>query len=424
MTPPPREDSPTLPPSQMGERDPRWSAAGRRVAVVAVHHVQVGESNYRGGAEKYILQVIGALLDAGAGVHVGYSGTSIYDDLLARTDPTRLTVERTDWLNDALSGDARLRLTTIRDRRRWLAASGADTVLAVQQAGGGAFGASLVAAWTLGLRVVSSVRQLPIDLPPPSGKRWLGVIPSPELWRQRLIWRRRLPAWCCHTIIFNSRRVADGYAHAYGWPRHRFRIIPNGEPSHDRPTAAAARPPRHIATIGRVTEAKGADTVLEAFSLVAERHPDARLTYFGDGPLIPLLRDRAAQQGLRDRVVFAGYQTSHESIYPDVDICIQASRRESMSNSVIEAMARGIPCVVTDVGGLPEAVVHDQSGLVVPPDRPEACAAALSRLLSDRQTFARFSRAAGDRARELFDFHRVMRETVETVLALAPEART
>lgn len=422
MTPPPRDDSPPLSPIESAQPSPGWSATGRRVALLTVHHVQVGETNYRGGAEKYILQVIGAMLDAGATVHVGYSGTSIYDGLLLRTDPTRLTVERTDWLNDALAGDARLRLTTIRDRRRWLAASSADTLLAVQQAGGGAFGASLVAAKTLGLRVVSSVRQLPVDLPPPSGKRWLGVVPSPELWRQRLIWRRRLPAWCCHAIIFNSRRVADSYAQAYGWPRHRFRIIPNGEPPPDQPPTTV-RPPRHIATIGRVTEAKGADTVLEAFSLVAERHPDARLTYFGDGPLIPLLRDRAAKQGLHDRVAFAGYQAGHESIYPDVDICIQASRRESMSNSVIEAMARGIPCVVTDVGGLPEAVVHDQSGLVVPPDRPEACAAALSRLLSDRQTFARFSRAAGDRARELFDLHRVMRETVETVLALAPEAR-
>jgi len=399
------------------------SAAGRRVAVLAVHYVRVGDADYRGGAEKYILQVLTALLDAGAAVRVGYSGTSIYDDLLARTEPTRLLVERTDWLNDALSGDARLNLATIRDRRRWLAASGADTVLAVQQAGGGAFGASLVAARTLGLRVVSSVRQLPGELPPPSGKRWLGVVPSPQWWRQRLIWRRRLPAWCCDAIIFNSRRVADRYAQAYGWPRRRFRIIPNGEPSPAR-LRAADRPPRHIAAIGRVTAAKGADAVLDAFALVAERHPDARLTYFGDGPLIPVLRSRAAGLGLGDRVVFAGYRDDRESIYRDVDLCVQASRRESLSNSVVEALARGIPCIVTDVGGLPEAVIHDQNGLIVPPDRPETLAAALSRLLSDSQTFARFSRAAAILARERFDLRRVMRETVETVLGLAPATRT
>ncbi len=422
MSPPPSDERSPAPAAPLPPDLFPQPAAGRRVVLLAVHHVRVGDDNYRGGAEKYIRQVLAALLDAGAAVHVGYSGTSIYDDLLARNDSPRLTVERTDWLNDALSGDARLKLSTIRDRRRWLAARGADTVLAVQQAGGGAFGASLVAARTLGLRVVSSVRQLPEEPPPPSGKRWLGVIPSPELWRQRLIWRRRLPAWCCDAIIFNSRRVAERYARAYGWPRRRFRIIPNGEPTPARRHEADA-PPRHLAAIGRVTAAKGADTVLEAFALVAGRHPEARLTYFGDGPLIPVLRARAAELNLGDRVVFAGYREDRASIYRDVDLCVQASRREALSNSVIEALARGIPCVVTAVGGLPEAVVHERNGLVVPPDRPEALAAALTRLLADPATYARFSRAAAALARERFELGRVMRATVATVLGRPRRSR-
>ena len=393
----------------------------RRVAVVAVHHVRVGGQTFTGGAEKYLQQSIGALLDAGANVHVGYSGSSVYDDLLLRAHPTQLTVERTGWLNEVLSGDARLKWSTIRDRRRWLRAARADTLFVVQQGGGGAFGASIVAARSLGMRVVASMRQTPEPLPPADHKRWLGMIPAPQLWRRRLIWRRRIPAWCCDAIIFNSRRIADAFHREYAYPRHRFRIIPNGEAPRDHNRLPPPTPPCHLATAGRVTEAKGADVLLDAFAIVAERHPATRLTYYGDGPLVPDLRAKARAMGLGDRVAFPGYRNDREEIFSDVDIYVQPSRREAMSNSVIEAMARGIPCVVSDVGGLPEAVTHGQTGFVVPANEPQACATAICRLLSDRETFARFSRAAGERARALFDIHRVMRETVETILGTAVE---
>jgi glycosyltransferase involved in cell wall biosynthesis len=402
----------------------------------------VGGQTFTGGAEKYILQTIGALLDAGVRVHVGYSGMSIYEDLLLQADPLQLTVERTGWLNPALSGDARLQFGTFRARRRWLRAVGADTLFAVQQAGGGAFGASLIAAKSLGLRVVSSVRQLPQPMPPPAHKSWLGLIPSPELWRRRLIWRRRVPAWCCDAIIFNSQRVAEAYHEEYGFPRHRSRVVYNGETSkrqnvktpkpgtrnppssfilHPSSFSSPTRTPHNIASIGRVTEAKGSDVLLDAFTFVAHECPDARLTYYGDGPLIADLKDKAMSLGLGHRVSFPGYRADHEDIYPNVDICVQPSRRESMSNSVVEAMARGIPCVVTDVGGLPETVADGQTGFVVPSDQPRACATAISRLLKDRRTFDRFSRAATERARRLFDVHRAMRETVETILGAAPQ---
>ncbi len=395
--------------------------AGRSVAVIAVHHIRANGYTYTGGAEKYICQAVGSLLDAGVRVHVGYSGTSIYEDLLLRAHPTQLTVERTGWLNDVLSGDARLELKTVRLRRRWLRAIGADTLFAVQQAGGGSFGASLIAARSLGMRVVSSIRQSPTPLPPSTHKRWFGCVPSPELWRRRLLWRRRVPAWCCDAIIFNSHRVADAHCMTYGLPRHRTRIIYNGETVRD-PDEHARGKPSHIASIGRVTKAKGADVLLDAFAKVADEHPDSHLTYYGDGPLIPELSARADRLGLSDRVSFPGYRPDHDEIFPNIDVCVQPSRRESMSNSVVEALARGIPCVVTDVGGLPETVADGETGFVVPVNRPDRCAAAICRLLKDRETFARFSRAAGQRARKHFDIHHLMRETVDTILGTEPGA--
>ncbi len=390
---------------------------GRRVALLAVHYVRVGDQTLTGGAEKYIQLAIEALLRVGARVHVGYSGDSIYDELLRTFGPDQLTVERTGWLDENLSGDARLKLNVLLCRRRWLRAVGADTVFAVQQASGGAFVNALVAAKSLRYRVVTSIRQMPDPLPPATEKRWLGLIPAPQWWRRRLIWRRRIPAWCADAIIFNSHRVAETYARQYSLSRDRFQVIRNGDATvgSDDIHSCHARPV-HIASVGRVTSAKGADTLLDAFSTLARHHPSIRLTYFGDGPLIPELRARARDRGLAERVRFDGYQPDRERIYRDVDICVQPSRHESMSNSVIEAMARGIPCVVSDVGGLPETVVDGECGFVVPPDEPTACAEAISRLLSNEDTFARFSMAAARRARSLFDMHEFQQATVAAIL--------
>jgi len=407
---------------QAARRRAGQPGTNRKIAVLAVHHVQIGDQRYHGGAEKYLRLTVQALLDAGAAVHVGYSGTNIYDDLVSQLDPARLAVERTDWIDDVLAGDSRLNLRTILARRRWLRGVGADTAFAVQQAGGGAFAASLVAARSLGMRTVMSLRQSPEPLPPPTGKHWLGIIPSPELWRRRLTWRRRLPARCCHAIIFNSRRIAEAYRSQYGYPAGRLHVIPNGEVVREARAPAAPGTPCNIGTVGRISQAKGADTLLEAFAGPASRHPGSRLIYFGDGPLIPELQAKARQLGLADRVVLAGYQPDHEEIYNHIDIYVQPSRRESMSNSVIEAMARGIPCVVTDVGGLPETVLHERTGLVVPAEDVRALAAAVDRLLSDQGIRIRFGAAGQERVRREFALGDVMRRTVEAICGVAMSA--
>ncbi|MCZ6683896.1 MAG: glycosyltransferase family 4 protein [Planctomycetota bacterium] len=393
--------------------------AGRRIVVLSVNHLRHEGRILTGGAEKYALQTIQALLDVGARVHIAFSGESIYDGLIRMHGRGRVTLEETGWINEAMSGDSRLEIGTILNRRRWFRQREGDTVLAIQQGGGGSFAASLVAGRLLGLRVISSIRQLPNPLPSATHDDRPAIPRGFGLWRKRLIWRRRIPAWCCDALIFNSKRVEAAHHRLYRHPRGRTRIIYNGEPSYPRP--AGGRIPCRIACVGRVTEAKGADVLLEAFGRIAARHPDAVLSYFGDGPLIPTLESRAERLGLSGRVEFAGFRSNRDDIFRQVDICVQPSIRESMSNSVVEAMARGIPCVVTDVGGLPETIDHGVSGFVVPPSEAGPTAEAISRLLSDREQYRRFSNAAVARARRAFSLERVMAETVDTILG--PERR-
>lgn len=407
----PRSESDSLVP-------PIAAAVNRHVAVVAVHHVCADGRIYTGGAEKYVQTVVRALLDAGASVHVGYSGNSIYESLLDSYDPRRLTVERTGWIDERLAGDSMLSWSILRERRRWLRATRADTLFVVQQDAGAAFFATLVAARSRGMRVVSSIRQAP-----PVGS---PVVPASSVLRpasllqflRRPIRRRLLPALCCHALIYNSERVRRAYEDCCGFPKARACIIYNGERFSPRAALIEGATPARIASIGRVSKAKGADVLLDAFRIVTRRHPEARLTYYGDGELIPKLSEEAHCAELEGRVSFAGYVESRREIFGAIDICVQPSRRESMSNSVVEAQARGIPCVVSDVGGMREVVEHDRSGYVVPSDDAAACADAICKLLSNRERYTRFARAAALRARRRFDLGRLMTRTVRVILGL------
>jgi len=390
-------------------------AAGRAVVVIAVHHVRVGDIDYTGGAEKFILQSVRALLDAGARVHVGYSGSSIYDDLLDRFHPDRLTVERTEWIDDVMAGDRSLAPRLVIDRARWFRASGADTALFVQQASGAAFVASVAGARLAGLRVVSTLRQ-----PTPGAASNEDGRSVARGWRQRRMSRRqRRPAQLSHLLIYNSETVAEAYERELSFPARKRCVIRNGARVADAIDPAAV--PRRFGTVGRLTEAKGVLDLLAAFERVAQDSPSATLALFGNGPLEDALRRRLADAGLTGRVTLMGHVADRRQIFGAFDVYVHASHRESMSNSVIEAMARGLPCVVTDVGGMREAVRHEETGLIVPARDPAALAKAMLRLQRDRMLYERCANGALERARQLFDIRDNAPRLVRAVLGL-PES--
>ena len=102
---------------------------------------------------------------------------------------------------------------------------------------------------------------------------------------------------------------------------------------------------------------------------------------------------------------------------PDqIDLCVQASRRESMSNSVLEAMARGIPCITTDVGGMPELIENGQSGLIAAAGRPDSLAAAIRELTADSALYMKIGEAARRRIQERFRIEDVRELTVRAIL--------
>ncbi len=146
-----------------------------------------------------------------------------------------------------------------------------------------------------------------------------------------------------------------------------------------------------IGTVKTLAHKYGIDVLIKAFALsrrtLAETDADLaqrlRLRIVGGGPDEATLKDLAQQQQISDAVVFVG-NVSHTQVSDELrllDIFVALSREESFGVAAIEAGAIGLPVVVSDVGGLSEVVLQEQTGLVVPKDDPNAAADALVKLI-------------------------------------------
>jgi glycosyltransferase involved in cell wall biosynthesis len=180
-------------------------------------------------------------------------------------------------------------------------------------------------------------------------------------------------------------------------------VVPNA--LHERFLAPRAPRPADrtgdplIVTAGRIHPDKGLDVLIDALARARREVPGLRLLVVGDEPAggagyRARLTAQAARLGVDGAVGWAGWVERPEELWDGAAAYVQASRHEPFGIAVAEAMAWGLPVVVTGAGGLPEVVDDGRTGLVVPPGDPAALAAALVRLLSD-DALARRLAAAG-----------------------------
>jgi glycosyltransferase involved in cell wall biosynthesis len=151
---------------------------------------------------------------------------------------------------------------------------------------------------------------------------------------------------------------------------------------------------------GRLIPLKRPDCLLAAAEILLRRHPHLHFWLLGDGPLRPALQKQASWLG--DRVHLLGWQPGSDWL-PLFDILAQPSEAEALGFSIREAMACARPVVATAVGGIPEAVIDGQTGLLVPPDDSQALATALDTLIQNPIMRCEMGLAGRRRAELLFD---------------------
>ncbi len=175
-------------------------------------------------------------------------------------------------------------------------------------------------------------------------------------------------------------------------------IIPNGIDTEEfSPAPPEEAQEGHLLCVSRLIGRKGVQHLLEALPEVADAVPEARLTLVGEGNLEASLKRRVSELGMDGRVRFLGYVPHEElpSIYRSARLFVLPSFYEGMSNTVLEAMACGLPIVATAEGGKEE--LFDGNARTVPYGDPHALARVLAGLLRDDTT----RQEMGQRSREI-----------------------
>jgi glycosyltransferase involved in cell wall biosynthesis len=242
--------------------------------------------------------------------------------------------------------------------------------------------------------------------------------PLPAVWKRLMLVSYRWAA----AIVTPNRETREWFPLGL---RARTHVIPNPiSASPVPPSVDDGRPGGLVVSIGRLSEEKGHDRLLEAFARAADGRPGWRLVIAGEGPergVLEALRDRL---GLRARAELPGLVQDVGVLLARAELYVLASRREVFPMALCEAMAAGVPAVAMEYRPGVREIVHDGvDGVVVPGGDVAALAAALARLMDDEAERRRLG-ARAVQVVERYGVDRVLTQWAELLRELAPDAET
>ena len=219
---------------------------------------------------------------------------------------------------------------------------------------------------------------------------------------------------CAHRVIANSR-AAFNRLRAEGVSPRKITVIPNGVDTEtfrnggvrDGDAGLPQRRRRRVLMVANLRPEKGHDTLIDAASAVLRTFRDATFIIAGDGTERDRLVAHAAQRGVAGAFSWLGHRDDVGAIVATSDIFVLPSRTEAFPNALLEAMAAGLPCVATRVGGIPEIISDGRTGLMVRVDDPVDLADALCRLMSDAPLSAQLGASAAQDVAVRYSFERM-----------------
>jgi colanic acid/amylovoran biosynthesis glycosyltransferase len=237
----------------------------------------------------------------------------------------------------------------------------------------------------------------------------------------------------CALVLARSESLASALQ-GLGCSPGKLRIQRTGIPQDVFRYSARQRPANgawRILQACRLVEKKGLELTLQAFAAFLKRYPNANLTIAGDGPLRGSLVKLATDLQVAGSVQFAGfvaqsalltlYLRSHLFLHPSEQT--PDGNREGVPNSLLEAMATGLPCIATRHGGIPEAVTHLESGVLVPESDLAGIVSWLDRLATDDRLRDSLGKGAARTIKEKFDLTAQIEKLEEIYLSLSKQGQ-
>ena len=221
---------------------------------------------------------------------------------------------------------------------------------------------------------------------------------DPEGNNKKYQWLRRLLSPLIQIFIPLSMHLEDYLLQKVRIPAKKIRRICNGVdiqkffPKNDKQALLDCplvfdKKKTYIGTVGRMHGVKDQITLVKAFVLLMQEYPgllgQIYLILVGEGPLKEQASKLLKEHQLYEYAWLAGERKDIAEVMRILDIFVLPSQAEGISNTILEAMATGLPVIATEVGGTPELVINNETGFLVPPSNPEEMATALYRQISD-----------------------------------------
>jgi L-malate glycosyltransferase len=226
-------------------------------------------------------------------------------------------------------------------------------------------------------------------------------------------------------VVSNSQKALD-CAMAAGVRAQRSEVVGNIVEARGRARPGERVKVPRVVAAGALIPIKGYDVLLEAFGQLAASGVAFALLLAGNGPERDRLEQQALSLGIGDRVEFLGGIDDVPALLSTAHIAVHSSRSEGLSNTILEAMAEGLPVVATSVGGTPEVILDGRSGFLVPPNDARSLAAKVKQLLDRSDLRIQLGQVGLEVVREKFNIDRIVTQyehIYESVLTAEPTLR-
>lgn len=206
-------------------------------------------------------------------------------------------------------------------------------------------------------------------------------------------------------------------------PERKITFIPNCVDIPGERQCRAKKEETVIGTVGRLVPAKDYRTLLIAAKGVIAAKPYVKFLLVGDGEEREMLEKTASSLNIASHVQFSGWQSDVGYYLDQIDLFVLSSITEGIPVALLEAMAKGVPVVATNVGGIPEVIENGLNGFLVQPGRPECLTNAILNMLDRKEARDRLGKAARATVMKSFAVTRICREYETLYNTLLSEVR-